>query len=66
MANVVGFDEKYKKRVTCKGSRGCGAIIEYDARDIREYNGTDYSGDSDGMEWVDCPNCKERAVIRSW
>ncbi len=63
MPTVVGFDEKVKKRVTCKN---CSAIIEYVPNDVKHYNGTDYSGGSDGMEWVDCPNCGGKAVIRSW
>lgn len=69
MAKVVGFDESAKNKVTCRsrGSRaGCGAIIEYDARDVQTYHGRDISGGADGEEWVPCPNCGSKAVIRSW
>lgn len=63
MAKVVGRDETAVKRVTC---RGCAAILEYTQNEVQEYHGTDYSGGSDGMEWVQCPSCGGRAVIRSW
>ena len=63
MAKVVGRDESVVKRVTC---RNCASILEYTKNEVRSYHGTDYSGGSDGQEWVDCPNCGGRAVIRSW
>jgi hypothetical protein len=69
MVTVVGWDESAKSRKTCKGTStnpGCGAIVEYDKNDIKEYNGTDYSGGPDGQRWVDCPNCKKRLVLESW
>lgn len=63
MAKVVGFDEKAKKQVTCWK---CSAIIEYTQHEVRSYNGRDYSGGSDGKEWIVCPNCGGEATIRSW
>ncbi len=63
MAKVVGKDEKALKRITCKH---CAAILEYEQREVKESHGTDYGGGPDGMEWVDCPNCGDKAVIRSW
>lgn len=69
MAKVIGFDDNAKSRVTCSGRKldpGCGAIVEYTKADMRSYSGTDYGGGSDGMEWVDCPNCRKRIVLRSW
>lgn len=51
------------KRVVC---RECGATLEYIPIDVKSYHGTDMSGGPDGYEWVDCPNCKKRAIIRSW
>lgn len=67
MAKVVGFDEQAKQKVTCrlKGT-GCGAIVEYDGRDVQRRSGVDYSGGSDGEEYVICPNCGGKAIIRSW
>lgn len=63
MAKVVGYDEAAKKRVTCKQ---CSAIVEYTDHEVKSYSGTDYGGGPDGQEWVDCPNCGGRAIIRSW
>lgn len=63
MVKVVGKDEKAVKRVTCKS---CASILEYTLSEVKEYHGTDYGGGPDGQEWVDCPNCGKRAVIRSW
>lgn len=56
-------DPAIVKRVSC---RGCGARLEYVPNDVKSYSGTDYGGGPDGMEWVDCPKCGKRAVIRSW
>ena len=69
MATVIGYDEGAKQRFTCKGGRtdpGCGAIVEYTKSDIKEINGTDYSGGSDGCQYVDCPGCGKRYVLKSW
>jgi DNA-directed RNA polymerase subunit RPC12/RpoP len=63
MAKVIGFDDNLKKRVSCKN---CSAIILYVKNDVKSYSGTDYGGGPDGHEWVDCPNCGKKAIIRSW
>jgi RNase P subunit RPR2 len=63
MVTVVGKDETKVKRVTC---RSCASILEYNLSEVKEYHGTDYGGGPDGQEWVDCPHCGKRAVIRSW
>ncbi len=56
-------DPKVVKRVVCGN---CGATLEYVPRDVKSCHGTDYGGGPDGCEWVDCPNCKEDVVLRSW
>lgn len=69
MAEVIGYSEESKQRITCKGSKldpGCGAIIAYTAKDIKERHGHDYSGGSDGARWVDCPGCGRRIVLEAW
>jgi uncharacterized C2H2 Zn-finger protein len=63
MARVVGFDEAKKLRVTCDN---CTAIVEYTKSEVREVNGTDYSGGADGCEYIFCPNCGKRLILRSW
>lgn len=69
MATVIGFDKNEKHTFTCGGNAykpGCGAVVVYNQHDIHYYSGKDYSGGPDGMEWVDCPNCSKRYILRSW
>ena len=56
-------DASVVKKIVC---RNCGVTLEYVPNDVRRYDGTDYSGGPDGCEWVDCPKCSKRAIIRSW
>ena len=63
MVKIVGRDDNHVKRVTC---RVCASVLEYTLNEVKEYHGTDIGGGPDGCEWVDCPNCGKRAVIRSW
>jgi ribosomal protein L37E len=63
MVQIVGEDPTAKKKVTC---RNCGAILEYTPHEVKVRHGTDYSGGSDGEEWVDCPRCGKKAIINSW
>ena len=51
------------KEIIC---RSCGVILEYTPNDVQEYHGKDYSGGPDGQEWIDCPNCNKKVIIRSW
>jgi hypothetical protein len=51
------------KQIVC---RECGATLEYVPNDVKSYHGTDYGGGPDGCTWVNCPNCKKRAIIASW
>jgi predicted RNA-binding Zn-ribbon protein involved in translation (DUF1610 family) len=46
--------------------RSCGARLEYVPNDVKTYNGKDYSGGSDGQDWIDCPQCSKRVILRSW
>lgn len=56
-------DPEVVKRISC---RNCGARLEYVPADVKRRDGTDYTGGPDGEEWVDCPKCQKRAIIRSW
>lgn len=56
-------DPKVVKRVTCGH---CGTRLEYVPNDVKECHGADYGGGPDGEEWVDCPKCGKKAIIRSW
>jgi len=51
------------KQVIC---RNCGATLEYVPADVHTYVGRDISGGPDGQEWIDCPKCQKRVILRSW
>jgi hypothetical protein len=55
---------KVEKIVLCRD--GCGATIAYVPNDVKSYSGSDYSGGPDGHEWIVCPNCRKRIIIRTW
>lgn len=63
MVEIVGVDPAQKHRITCKG---CASILEYTKSEVKQCNGRDYSGGSDGQEWIDCPKCGKKVIIRSW
>ena len=58
---VVGQDKP--RKITC---RDCGAILEYEKRDVERKTIQDYGGGSDEVEFIRCPQCKARVDIRSW
>lgn len=69
MVQIVGYNESEKKRVTCSSGPyrvGCGAILTYTKSDVQSYSGRDYSGGSDGREWIVCPGCGSDITLRSW
>lgn len=63
MVTVVGQNPAAKLRCTCSN---CGAILEYTKAEIKEHHGTDYGGGPDGMKWIDCPQCSQKAVLERW
>jgi hypothetical protein len=52
-----------EKKAVCKD---CGATLGYVPNDIKEYNGHDYGGGPDGCQWIDCPECGKRVILKSW
>ncbi len=60
---VIGEDPSVLKEISC---RGCGAKLRYGKSDVKERHGTDYSGGPDGEEYIECPRCAHRVIIRSW
>lgn len=63
MARVIGEAKEAFKEVVCFN---CAARIKYTNNDVKRSNGRDYSGGPDGMEWVNCPKCGKKAIIKSW
>ena len=53
-----------EKTAVCKD--GCGAKIGYVKNDVMSYHGTDMSGGPDGQEWINCPQCGKKIILRSW
>jgi ribosomal protein L31 len=53
MTIVVG-KANINKRATC---RSCASILEYLPIDVKEASHTDYTGCTDIVKWIDCPNC---------
>ena len=56
-------DPSVIKRTVCGN---CGATLEYVPKDVKERNGTDYSGGSDGEKYIVCPECNEKVILESW
>lgn len=64
MAEVIGFDESKKHKITC---RSCAAIVVYSLSEVRNlWSGTDYGGGPDGADGFDCPNCGRHIYTRRW
>lgn len=49
-----------------KVCRNCGVTLEYVPNDVKSYHGTDYGGGPDGYEWIDCPNCNKKVILKTW
>lgn len=56
-------DPSVVKRIVCNN---CGVKLEYTPSDVKTVNGTDYSGGPDGCDYIPCPKCSKRVVIRAW
>ena len=63
MVNIIGKSPELMKKITCKN---CASILEYTKSEVKIRNGQDYSGGSDGMEYIKCPQCNKKVIIRSW
>jgi hypothetical protein len=63
MARVISEIPRVEKHALC---HSCGCTVAYVKNDIQEYHGTDYSGGPDGQEWINCPGCFKKIVLRSW
>jgi RNase P subunit RPR2 len=63
MVRIIGKAPEAYKTITC---RNCASVLEYTQSEVQEYHGKDYSGGSDGQEWILCPDCGKKVIIRSW
>lgn len=63
MIQIVGKDQKHIHTISCKN---CASVLEYTRNEVKEQHGKDYSGGSDGCEYIWCPACNHKVVIKSW
>jgi DNA-directed RNA polymerase subunit RPC12/RpoP len=56
-------DPKIVKQISCQA---CGVRLEYVPIEILTRSGHDYSGGPDGEDYIICPKCKSKVIIRSW
>jgi hypothetical protein len=63
MIKVIGEAPEALKQCTC---HSCAAKLEYCKWDVNKWSGKDYSGGSAGEEYINCPRCGEKVVLRSW
>ena len=46
--------------------QSCSAKLEYAKTDVLTCSGRDYYGGSSGEEYINCPRCGEKVVLKSW
>jgi len=63
MVRIIGDAPETVKQATCYN---CATRLEYTMNEVKAYHGKDYSGGSDGREWINCPKCGKEVVVRSW
>lgn len=49
------------KRVVCLN---CGVTLEYVPNDVKVHIYKDISGTSDSYNYIDCPKCSKRIVVK--
>lgn len=48
------------KEVVCKN---CGSTLEYTPSDVKRDYSTDYTGDRDYYNYINCPSCSHKIVV---
>ena len=66
MAVRVVNEDPDKSVVKKRVCRSCGVTVEYLPIDVQTRNGTDWSGGPDGEDYVMCPKCGKKIILRSW
>lgn len=61
MAKVIGKDAALNKRCTCKE---CTSIVEYTPFEIKRKNYKDISQTSCTVEYITCPECGNKIVLK--
>jgi hypothetical protein len=63
MVKIIGEAPEAFKQTVCKK---CATRLEYTESEVKSYHGTDYSGGPDGQDWIICPKCGSKVILRSW
>ena len=62
MPKVIGKDPKHVKTISCKN---CAAIIEFTMSETKRTGFSDWTGDTDYYQTIDCPNCNENMIVKN-
>jgi DNA-directed RNA polymerase subunit RPC12/RpoP len=46
--------------------RNCGSVLQYVPRDIKQRTVSDYLGDRDIINYIECPECNEQVTVRGY
>lgn len=57
---VIGFDDTKFKTVTC---RNCAAVVKYTRSHTVEVIERDYTGASENVTKLECPNCHYKMAV---
>ena len=63
MVQVVGKSDKFVKEVVC---RNCSSELRYTNSDVHTVHSKDYGGGADGQEYIRCPACVHKVVLKAW
>lgn len=59
MPRLIRIDETKEKEVT----HSCGAVVGYYSNDIKKKTISDYTGSSEQIKYIVCPNCGENILV---
>ncbi len=63
MARVIGEAPEMLKQATCGQ---CAARLEYTRGEVETITGKDYDGGTSVTEYIKCPRCAAKVVVRSY
>lgn len=61
MVKIVGTDEKYVHRKSC---RNCAAMLEYTLSEVTRSFTSDWTGSRDEWNYIICPKCSYKVTVK--
>jgi len=63
MVKIVALepDKSVVKECICQN---CGETLAYVPNDLKEDYSSDYTGSKDYFNYIECPNCNKRIILR--